>query len=73
MALALITFLYFFSWRPLFGESPPHEKFNSFLERCETLSEKLYSIGGLYGMMKQVKRVMPKSLLAYAKILIGFW
>jgi hypothetical protein len=73
MGLALITFLYFFSWRPLFGESPPHKKLNSFLERREDLSERFDSMLSLHGMVKQVRRVMPKSLLAYAKVLIGFW
>ena len=73
MALALIAFLYFFSWRLLFGESPPHEMFKTFLKGRESLSEKLQAVGELHGIVKRVKQLMPKSLLVYAKVLIGFW
>jgi len=74
IAFALITLLFFFSWRLLCGEFPPHGQFNSFFwKRLEALSERFDSIRSLYGMAKRAKQVMSKSLLAYAKALIGFW
>ena len=73
IGLICVVFLYFFSWKPLFGESPPHEKFNAFLETRDTISETCDSVHELRGMMTQMKQVMPKSLMGYAKVLIGFW
>jgi len=76
MAFALITLLFFFSWMPLFGEFPLDERFNSFFwKRLEALVERFDSMRSLCGMAKRTKDVimMSKSLLAYAKALIGFW
>jgi len=76
MAFALVTLLFFLSLRLLFGEFPPHKQFNSCFKvwkRLEALSERFESMRSLYGMAKLAKQVMSKSLLAYAKALIGFW
>jgi len=74
MAFALVTLLFFLSLRLLFGEFPPHKQFNSFFwKRLGALSERFESMRSLYVMAKRAKQAMSKSLLAYAKALIGFW
>lgn len=74
MAFALITLLFFCSWRLLFGEFLLDERFNScFWKRLEALSERFDSMPSLHGMAKRAKEVMSKSLLEYPKALIGSW
>lgn len=73
IATAVILFLYFFSWRPLFGESAPHEKLAEWLERANPLSDRINDIETLRDIMSNVKQCMPKSLMGYVKVLIAFW
>jgi hypothetical protein len=88
IALVIITFLYFFSWRPLFGKDPLpdrilnalKEKIGASLEVLEATSEGKESLSAWNDSLLALRRffhqlmiISPKSLLGYVRILIGFW
>ena len=73
IATAVILFLYFFSWRPLFGETTPHEKLFKRIGRSKALSDGIENAKMMRDVMGDVKQYTPKSLMGYAKVLIGFW
>lgn len=73
ITIAVIIFLYFFSWRPLFGETAPHEKLFELLDKATAISDGIDDFKTVRDMVRVMKEYMPKSLMGYIKVLIGFW